>query len=448
MGIRYSKFLHAAIYICDWVILNIVLLFTSRFLSDHLLYTHFWRFALTANVFWIIISIFLKSHLTARPFHLETHMRRLLVTYLCFFATTVLTEVVLKFRIDYSHGLLFFYCTFFVVLTAFRTSVFIFLVQIRKRGFNLRHILVIGDFNMYKRIEKSLNAHPEYGYHMLGFIPENEVNNVSERKFFTELENKRPDEIFICYNKFNVELVQMLLKFGKLHSVKVLLLTDSLLKDQNVRLVNYEKIPVLHLMAQPHINARDKTLKRSFDVLFSLVVMVLGLPIFILLYIVTKFSSAGPAFYRQERLGKNGRPFNIYKFRSMYVNSEKNGPQLSKENDPRITRWGRFIRKTRLDELPQFWNVLIGDMAVVGPRPERQHFVEKIVERTPEYKALQHLKPGITSIGQVRYGYAENLDQMCDRLNYDFLYLNNINLNNDWNIILKTITIVFKAKGK
>ncbi|MGN6638040.1 MAG: sugar transferase [Mucilaginibacter sp.] len=449
MGIRYSKFLHAAIYICDWVILNIVLAFTDHFLLKHSLSDrHFGSFTFLANAFWIIISLFLKSHLTARPFHLKTHMRRLLATYLYFFTATILAVVILKPHSDYSRGLSFFYGVFFVVLIVFRTSVFIFLSQIRKRGFNLRHILIIGDFNMYKRVERSLNAHPEYGYHMLGFIPENEINNVAEDRFFSELESKRPDEIFICYKKFNGKLVQMLLKFGKLHSIKVLLLTDSLLKDQNVKLVNYEKIPVLHLMAQPHINARDKTLKRSFDVLFSLVVMTLGLPVFILLYIITKWTSAGPAFYQQERLGKNGRPFKIYKFRSMYINSEKDGPQLSRENDPRITSWGRLIRKTRLDELPQFWNVLIGDMSVVGPRPERQHFVEKIVERTPEYRALQYLKPGITSIGQIRYGYAENIDQMCDRLNYDFLYLNNINLNNDWDIILKTIKVVFKAKGK
>jgi lipopolysaccharide/colanic/teichoic acid biosynthesis glycosyltransferase len=132
----------------------------------------------------------------------------------------------------------------------------------------------------------------------------------------------------------------------------------------------------------------------------------------------------------------------------MRVDAEKFGPQLSKNDDPRITKWGRITRKTRLDELPQFWNVLKGEMAVVGPRPERQHFIEKIVEKTPNYKKLLRLKPGITSIGQVHYGYAENVDQMCDRMRYDLIYLRNMNLNSDLDIIFKTVKVMLQGKGK
>jgi lipopolysaccharide/colanic/teichoic acid biosynthesis glycosyltransferase len=164
--------------------------------------------------------------------------------------------------------------------------------------------------------------------------------------------------------------------------------------------------------------------------------------------LVTKLTSKGPAFFRQERIGKNEKPFYIYKFRSMRVNAELAGPQLSKDNDPRITKWGMIMRKARLDELPQFWNVLKGDMSVVGPRPERQYYIEQIVEKTPSYRKLLRVKPGLTSIGQVHYGYAENVDQMCDRVRYDLLYLQNISLNSDLNIILKTVKVMVQGKGK
>lgn len=130
------------------------------------------------------------------------------------------------------------------------------------------------------------------------------------------------------------------------------------------------------------------------------------------------------------------------------MDAEKSGPQLSRTDDPRSTKWGRVMRKTRLDELPQFWNVLKGDMSVVGPRPERQYYIEKIIEKTPSYKKLLRIKPGITSIGQVKYGYAENVDEMCDRMQHDLLYLNNININQDLNIIMKTVKVMVKGKGK
>jgi lipopolysaccharide/colanic/teichoic acid biosynthesis glycosyltransferase len=193
---------------------------------------------------------------------------------------------------------------------------------------------------------------------------------------------------------------------------------------------------------------QTRMLKRIFDVIFSIIIMILGFPVFALLFIITKISSPGPVFYKQERLGKKKRTFYIYKFRSMYTDAEKLGPQLSSESDPRITKWGRVIRRTRLDELPQFWNVLKGDMSVVGPRPERHYFVEKILEKKPEYFMLHHIKPGITSMGQVHYGYAESVDEMCERMQYDLNYLHSVNLKTDFIVICKTIKVMFACKGK
>ncbi|MDR7129861.1 lipopolysaccharide/colanic/teichoic acid biosynthesis glycosyltransferase [Algoriphagus sp. 4150] len=188
--------------------------------------------------------------------------------------------------------------------------------------------------------------------------------------------------------------------------------------------------------------------KRSFDILFSSVAILAGLPVFLTLMLITKLTSKGPVFYKQERIGKNGSPFNIYKFRSMIVESEVNGPQLTTDNDPRITKWGNFMRKTHLDELPQFFNVLVGDMSVVGPRPERAHFIKQIVARQPQYVQLLTIRPGITSIGQVDYGYAETVEEMCQRVLLDLKYLGSVNLLTDLNIIGQTVMTMINKKGK
>jgi lipopolysaccharide/colanic/teichoic acid biosynthesis glycosyltransferase len=166
------------------------------------------------------------------------------------------------------------------------------------------------------------------------------------------------------------------------------------------------------------------------------------------LAILVKTSSKGPIFFLQERVGKYGEPFNIIKFRTMIQDAEKSGPQLSSSNDSRITKIGRFMRKVRLDEIPQFWNVIRGEMSLVGPRPERQFFIDKIAEKEPQFLQLTKVKPGITSWGQVKFGYAENVEEMIQRMKYDLLYLKNMSIAIDLKIMLYTVLIVLKGSGK
>ncbi len=190
------------------------------------------------------------------------------------------------------------------------------------------------------------------------------------------------------------------------------------------------------------------SVKRLADIVISLVAMVLLSPVYLITAILVKCSSPGPVFYAQERIGYHGKPFKMHKFRSMYVDAEESGPALSKDDDPRITPFGRFMRKVRLDEIPQFYNVLKGTMSLVGPRPERQFYIDQIVKRAPEYLLLQRIKPGITSWGQVKYGYASTVDEMVERLRYDLLYLDNMSITTDLKILVYTVLIIFQGRGK
>lgn len=187
--------------------------------------------------------------------------------------------------------------------------------------------------------------------------------------------------------------------------------------------------------------------KRLADYTVSVLAMVMLLPVALILGVAIKCTSKGPIIFKQERIGQYGRPFWIYKFRSMYADAEKSGPTLSGKDDPRVTPIGRFMRKTKFDEIPNFINVVKGEMSLVGPRPERQCYIEQIVRVAPHYVHLQKVKPGITSWGQVKFGYAKNVDEMVERLKYDILYLENMSLFVDLKIIIYTILTIFKGKG-
>jgi len=215
----------------------------------------------------------------------------------------------------------------------------------------------------------------------------------------------------------------------------------------SARLSSFEGKPEVVITEMP-MGDSAMCIKRAFDVVASVCGLILLSPVYLIIALLIKLDSHGPILYHQERIGHYGKPFYILKFRTMLPDAEQGTPQLSADHDPRITRIGKILRKYRLDELPQLWNILRGDMSIVGPRPEREYFINQIIEQAPYYCLIYKIRPGLTSWGPIRVGYTDTLEKMIMRLNYDIMYTENMSLEMDARIMLKTIRVILDGKGK
>ena len=374
------------------------------------------------------------------------------------FFVLLLDDEVASYRYYYRSFVALFLLHFGItfILRFLLTSSTVHKVHQRKIGFNT--ILVGGNERAMAIYEEIESLPKSTGNRFIGFVNVNGGDQLLTQvglprlgkwhELRSVIDQHAVEEVIIAVDSGEHEHISRIMNELEGTGVRVKVIPDMYdILSGSVKMTSIFGTPLIEVNSEI-MPAWQFSLKRIVDISASALALVLLSPLYLVLAILVKLSSPGPIFFRQERIGKYGRPFKIIKFRSMYCDAEKNGPQLSSSTDPRITPIGRWMRKTRMDEIPQFWNVIKGEMSLVGPRPERQHFIDAITAVAPHYRHLHKVRPGITSWGQVKFGYAENVEQMVRRLKYDILYIENMSLAVDLKILAYTVLIILRRDGK
>lgn len=432
---------------------------TFSSLNDYLTDSHLVIGQIFIPIMWIIIFFYSgyynQTIMKSRIVELKSTILSTLYGALVIFFTVMVNDIPINY-ISYYKLLAILYVTEFTlvyiprsIITAKQNSK----IHRRQKGFST---LVLGNGYYASETIKELNSMPmSMGYIIKGCIRmkgcQNRINDEmilgDEDDIAQIIEKYKIQKIIIAPDTLSNENISYYLNPIYRYNIPIYLKADNnYILTHSVKMSTIYASPIIEIN-KDNMPEGQKNVKYTADIVLASLALIVLSPLLTFLAIKVKMDSSGPILYRQERLGKNGKPFTIYKFRTMYTDSEKNGPALASDKDSRITAFGRIMRKYRLDELPQFWNILKGDMSLVGPRPERSFYAEQIIKKAPYYHQIYTVRPGITSWGMVKYGYANNIDQMVERLQYDIIYLDNRNLILDIKILIYTVKTIVTGRG-
>ena len=329
--------------------------------------------------------------------------------------------------------------------------------QLRRKRLISFPTLVIGNSKESHKVMRMLELSPSWGFNPSGYIPTTEQGNKDMAySCLGEIDdirniliNNKIQKVILVDETQNPDLLMQIVNVCSHLKVKVSIVS-SLYDIFTGRVRTYSMFGIPFIEVDTRIlKPWEAFVKRLMDICFSLCVIVIGIPFWLIIGAIIKLESRGPVFYIQNRVGKDGKDFKIYKFRSMVDNAQKLGGIWTSVNDKRVTKFGKFIRKSHIDEMPQFWNVLIGDMSIVGPRPEQRIIVDKYLKILPIYERRLIIRPGITGWWQIQYGqYEENLEEIKGRLKDDFFYIENMSVKLDIEIIFRTVFIMLKGHGQ